>query len=223
MLRIVIRVAVIAALLIAGLGAGLFYGHLQLGKEEQIHQKKINEMNKKIAFVEKKASDEREARSGMEGRNRSLQTDIEKLRKENEEQAEVIKKLNAEGQLFEAKLKETIAQVAQEKAAREQVSAQLAQVLQAARDLEGQAKLLASGKQTLETSLAKVNQDLDSCRNHNARLCIIADEILNKQQPRGTMGNIFQGEPLTQIWKVDLEKFTQEYKDKIAQEKLQKK
>ncbi len=223
MLRIVIRVAVIAALLIAGLGAGLFYGHLQLGKEEQIHQKKINEMNKKIAFVEKKASDEREARSGMEGRNRSLQADIEKLRKENEEQAEVIKKLNAEGQLFEAKLKETIAQVAQEKAAREQVSAQLAQVLQAARDLEGQAKLLASGKQTLETSLAKVNQDLDSCRNHNARLCIIADEILNKQQPKGTMGSIFQGEPLTQIWKVDLEKFTQEYKDKIAQEKLQKK
>ena len=223
MLRIVIRVAVIAALLIAGLSAGLFYRHLQLGKAEQVHQKKINEMNKKIAFVEKKASDEREARSGMEGRNKSLQADIEKLRKENEEQAEVIKKLNAEGQSFEAKLKETAGQVVQEKAAREQVSAQLAQVLQAARELEGQAKLLASGKQTLETSLAKVNQDLDSCRNHNARLCIIADEILNKQQPRGTMGSIFQGEPLTQIWKVDLEKFTQEYKDKIAQEKLQKK
>ncbi len=180
-------------------------------------------MNRKIAFVEKKASDEREARSGMEGRNRSLQADIEKLRTENGEQAELMKKVVEEGQSFEAKLKDTTAQLAQEKAAREQVNAQLAQVLQAARELEGQAKLLASGKQTLEASLAKVNQDLDSCRNHNARLCVIADEILKKQQSRGTMSGLLLAEPVTQIGKVELEKFAQEYKDKIEQEKLQKK
>jgi uncharacterized coiled-coil DUF342 family protein len=222
-LRIIVRVAVIVALLVVGLAAGLGYGHLQLGREQQIHQKKINEMNRKIAFVEKKASDEREARSGAEGRNRSLQAEIEKLKRENGEQAELMKKVVAEAQEFEAKLKETTAQVAQEKAVREQVSAQLAQVLQAARELEGQAKLLASGKQTLEASLAKVNQDLDSCRNHNARLCIIADEMLKKEQSRGAMSGILKAEPVTQIGKVELEKFTQEYKDKIEQEKLQKK
>ena len=70
----------------------------------------------------------------------------------------------------------------------------------------------------------KVNQDLDTCRDHNAKLCIIADEMLKKQQSRSAVGGILlQSEPLTQIGKVDLERFAQEYKDKIEQEKLQKK
>jgi uncharacterized coiled-coil DUF342 family protein len=222
MVRILVRIALAVAILGVGLGAGLGYGQLQLGREQQIHQNKINEINRKIALLQKKASDEREARSGSEGRNRSLQADLDKLRKENGEQAETLKKLEAEAQSSEAKLKGTTEEVAQMKAARDAVSAQLAQVLQAARDIEAQAKLLASGKQTLETSLAKVNQDLDTCRNHNARLCLIADELLNKRQSRSTMGSLLQNEPLTQIGKVELEKFTQEYKEKIEQERLQK-
>jgi chromosome segregation ATPase len=223
MVRLFIRIALVAAVLGAGLTAGLGYGHIQLGREQQIHQNKINEMNKKIALLQKKASDEREARSSVEGRKRSLEAEIEKFRKENGEQAEAVKKLEAEAQSSEAKLKETTEQIARMKMARDEVSAQLAQVLQAARDLEGQAKLLASGKQTLETSLAKVNQDLDTCRNHNARLCLIADEMLKKQQSRSTGGSILQNEPVTQIGKVELERLTQEYKERIEQEKLEKK
>jgi|SRR5208283_3730788 len=223
MVRLLVRIALAVAVLGAGAGAGLGYGHLQLGREQQIYQKKINEMNRKIALLAKKASDEREARSGTEGRNRSLQAEVDRLRKENEEQAEAIKKLDAEAQSSEAKLKDLTEQLARMKAARDEVSAQLAQLLQAARDLEGQAKLLATGKQTLEASLAKVNQDLDTCRDHNARLCLIADEILKKQQSRSAVGSIFQNEPLTQIGKVELERLTQEYREKIEQEKLQKK
>jgi chromosome segregation ATPase len=216
-------VAVIAALVVVGLSAGLGYGHLQLGREQQTHQNKINEMNRKIALLQKKASDEREARSGSEGRNRSLQAEVEKLRKENGEQAGGIKKLEAEAQSFEAKLKDTAEQVARMTAARDAVSAQLAQVLQAAGELEGQAKMLAAGKQTLETSLAKVNQDLDNCRNHNARLCLIADEMVQKQLSKSTVGSILKSEPLTQIGKVELERLTQEYKEKIEQEKIRNK
>ncbi|MFZ0930732.1 MAG: hypothetical protein WAN11_19140 [Syntrophobacteraceae bacterium] len=223
MVRLMIRIAVVVAVLCAGLAAGLVYGHLQLGREQQIHLKKINEMNRKISLLSKKASDEREARSGVEGRARSLQAEVEKLKKENGEQAEAVKKLEAEGQSSEAKLKETTEELARMKAAHDEVSAQLAQVLQAARDLEGQAKLLATGKQTLEASLAKVNQDLDACRAHNARLCLIADEMLKKQQSRSAVGSILKNEPLTQIGKVELERLGQEYKDKIEQEKLQTK
>ncbi|MGO9312942.1 MAG: hypothetical protein ACLQBD_30415 [Syntrophobacteraceae bacterium] len=222
MVRILVRIALAVAILGLGLGAGLGYGYLKLGKEQQIHQKEMNLMNHKIALLSKKASDEREARSGSEGRNRSLQTEIDRLRKENAEQAEAVKKLEAEAQSSEAKLKGTTEEVVQMKAARDAVSAQLAQVLQAARDIEAQAKLLASGKQTLEASLAKVNQDLDTCRNHNARLCLIGDELLKKQQSRSTMGSLLQNEPLTQIGRVELEKFTQEYKEKIEQERLKK-
>jgi chromosome segregation ATPase len=211
---------VITALVAAGLAAGLFYGHIQLGREQQAHQNKINEMNRKVSMLGKKASEEREALSGAEGRNRTLQADLDRLRKENGEQAEEMKKALAEGQSLEAKLKEMTEEAARMKADRIEVSAQLAQILQAARDLEGQAKLLAAGKQTLEASLAKVNQDLDTCKNHNARLCLIADEILTKQKAGSTLGGMLRGEPVTQIGKVELEKFMQEYKDKIDQEKV---
>jgi predicted nuclease with TOPRIM domain len=219
----IVRVAVMAALVVAGLSAGLGYGHLQVGREQQNCQKKTNELNRKMALLQKKASDEREARSGVEGQKRSLQAEVDRLRKENGERAEATKKLEADAQSYEAKLKEITEQLDMMKAARDQVSAQLAQVLQAARELEGQAKLLASGKQTLEASLAKVNKDLDGCRDHNARLCLIADEILKKQQSRGAMAGILKSEPLTQIGKVELERLTQEYKEKIEKEKVRDK
>ena len=220
MLRIIVRVAVITALVAAGLAAGLIYGHFQLAREQQSHQNKINEINRKIALLQKKASEEREARSGIEGRNRSLQAEVDRLGKEKGERAEEMKKLEARAQSLEKELKEMTEQAARVKAARDEVSTQLAQVLQAARDLEGQVKLLATGKQTLEASLAKVNQDLDSCRKHNARLCIIADEMLKNQKSGSTLGGALRSEPLTQIGKVELEKLMQEYKDKIEQEKV---
>jgi len=181
------------------------------------------ELNKKISLLGKKASEEREALSGAEGRNRSLQTELDRLHKENAGQAEDIQKLQAEVQSFETKLKEMTEEAARVKASRDELSTQLAQVVQAAKELEGQAKLLASGKQTLETSLAKVNQDLDKCKNHNARLCLIADEILTRENSRSSVGGVLRSEPLTQIGKVELEKFRQEYKDKIEQEKVKNK
>jgi chromosome segregation ATPase len=204
----------------SGLAVGLIYGHIMLGRQEQVHQNKVNELNKKVAMLGKKASDEREALSGAEGRNRSLQAELDRLRKENGQQAEDMKKLQSDGQLLEAKLKAMTDEASQMKAARDEVSAQLAQLLQAARNLEGQAKLLAAGKQTLENSLIKVNQELDTCRSHNARLCLIADEMLTKHKSGGVVGGMVRNEPLTQIGKVELERLMQEYRDKIDQEKV---
>jgi chromosome segregation ATPase len=204
----------------AGLAVGLGYGHILLGREQQAHQTKVNELNRKVALVGKKASEEREALAGAEGRNRSLQAELDRLHKENDAQAEDMKKLQSEAQLLETKLKEMTEEAARMKSARDEVGAQLAQILQAAKELEGQAKVLAAGKQTLETSLAKVNQELDNCRSHNARLCLIANEMLSKEKSRGAFGSVLRGEPMTQIGQVELEKFMQEYKDKIDQEKV---
>ncbi len=223
MVRIVVRVLVIVALLAAGLGAGLGYGYILLGREQQAHQSKVNELDKKISLLSKKATEERGVLSSAEGRNRALQAEIDRLHKENGDQAEDIKKLQSEEQALEAKLKEMTDESARMKAARDEVSAQLAQVFQAAKELEGQAKILAAGKQTLETSLARVNQDLDNCKSHNARLCLIAGEMLAREKARSNVGGILRSEPLTQLGKVEIEKFMQEYKDKIEQEKVKDK
>ena len=49
---------------------------------------------------------------------------------------------------------------------------------------------------------------------------ILPDQILNKKQSGNALHRIIQNEPLTQVGKVRLEKFTQKYKDKIDQKKV---
>ena len=222
MIRLLVKIALVVAILAVGLAAGLGYGHMLLGKEREA-QNKANELNRRVALLEKKASEEREALSSAEGRNRSLQAELDRLRKENGEQAEDIKKLqseHSEARSLETKLKEMTEEAARMKAARDEVSAQLARVLPAAKDLEGQAKLLAAGEQTFQASLKKVNRELDACKNHNARLSQIADEILAKTKFTTTFGGLFQSEALSQIGRADLEKLKREYRDKIDQEKV---
>ena len=223
MVRIIVRAAVIVALVLAGLATGLGYGHILLGREQQAHQNKVNELNRRVTLLGKKDSEEHGALSDAEGRNRSLQAELDRLRKENGEQAEDIKKLqseHSEARSLETKLKEMTEEAARMKAARDEVSAQLARVLPAAKDLEGQAKLLAASEQTFQASLKKVNRELDACKNHNARLSQIADEILAKTKFTTTFGGLFQSEALSQIGRADLEKLKREYRDKIDQEKV---
>ena len=76
---------------------------------------------------------------------------------------------------------------------------------------------MTAGKNTLETSLRKVNEDLDVCRTHNGRLCAIADDLV---KARARNGSFLQKEPLVQIKRIELEKITQDYCDKIDAEKL---
>ena len=220
MLRIILRVAAIAALIGAGMGAGLGYGHLQLGRQQRVYEKEIHTMNWRVRMLLKRASEERVARYRAEDQNRALLAQLDKLKKDGGGQAEKIKKLEADAQSTEAKLKNMTEQAAQMQTARDAVSAQLAKALQTDSDLEGQVKLLSAGKKTLETSLAKVNKDLDTCTNDNAGLCSIAHQILNTEQSGNAFHRILENEPLTQVGKVGLEKFTQKYKDKIAQKKV---
>ena len=47
--------------------------------------------------------------------------------------------------------------------------------------------------------------------------------MVQKQLSKSTVGSILKSEPLTQIGKVELERLTQEYKEKIEQEKIRNK
>ncbi|MHC1729282.1 MAG: hypothetical protein AB9866_25335 [Syntrophobacteraceae bacterium] len=219
-LRVLLRIAVVLVLLAAGLSGGLGYGKYHLGKERKAHQEKINEVNKKVALLQNKSSEERSLRSSLESQKRGLTGEVEKLRKENTLLAEEIKKVENKTEGFEGKIKELSEESKRLKAARDETSAQLAQVVQVAGDLEIEVKRLTTGKQTLEASLAKVNQDLDKCRTNNGKLCTIADEMLQRQKPKNMIGALIQNEPVTQLKKVEVEKYVQEYKDKIHQEKL---
>ena len=120
-------------------------------------------MNWRIAMLLKRTSQERVARYRAEDQNRALQAQVDKLKKDGGDQSGKIKKLEADSQAAEAKIKAMTDQAAQMKASRDAVSAQLATALKTGSDLEGQVKLLTACKKTLQTSLAKVNKDIDAC------------------------------------------------------------
>lgn len=221
MLRIIVRVLVIVALIGAGLAAGLGYGHLLLGRQQRVYEKEIHAMNWRVQMLLKRSSQERVARYRAEDQNRALLAQLDKLKKDGGDQAEKIKKLEADAQASAEKLKDMTDQAAQMKAARDAVSARLAAALKTGENLQSRVGLLAKCQKTLETSLAKVNKDLDACTNDNAGLCNIAHQILNKEQSGNTLDRILQNEPLTQLGKVRLEKLTQKYKDKIDKNKAQ--
>ena len=145
---------------------------------------------------------------------------LDKLKKDGGDQAEKIKKFEADAQAAATQIKQMTDQAARMKTSLDAVNAQLAKALQTGSDLEGQVKLLSAGKKTLEASLAKVNKDLDVCCSDNAGLCGIAHQILNTEQSGNALHRIIQNEPLTQVGKVRLEKFTQKYRDKIDQKKV---
>jgi chromosome segregation ATPase len=222
--RILLRIAIVLVLILAGTSVGLVYGNYQLGKERKAHQEKINEANKKAALIQKKSSEERDLRSSLESQKRALTGEVEKLKKENAALVEEIKKIEGGALALETQFKNLAEEYSRVKAARDETSAQLAQVVQIAKDLESEVKRLTIGKQTLEASLSKVNQDLDRCRACNGKLCIIGEEILARERkPRGLVSTIVQNEPFTQLKKVELEKIAQEYQDKIDQERLKTK
>lgn len=220
MQRILIIVAAIAASISVGLAAGLGYGHLQLDRQHRAYEKEIHAMNWRIEMLLKRTSRERVARYRAEDRSRALLAQLDKLKKDGGDQAAKIQQLEAYQQSTEAKLKDMTDQAGQLKAARDALNGQLATALETGKKLEAQVALLTTCKKTLETSLAKVNKDLDVCTNDNAGLCKIAHHILNREQSGNALHRVLQNEPLTQIEKVRLEQFTQKYSEKIDGKKV---
>lgn len=82
---------------------------------------------------------------------------------------------------------------------------------------------LTTEKTQMESNLNNIikatEQDLTLCIRKNAKLCIIADELLERYNNKSIISSILEKEPLTQIMKVELEKFTQDYQKEIALQK----
>src|SRR5208337_2866048 len=87
---------------------------------------------------------------------------------------------------------------------------------------ETEIKRLSAEQQALQANLKKNQDGLERCEGNNARLCIIACDILGKYENKGVLTAFAQNEPLTQLKKVELEKYIQEYGQLIDQERVKK-
>ena len=234
MTRLHIKVVYILLLLSVGIGAVLGYYHIKLTKEQTSLQHEVEVLNKRAAllqrkYAEKRALTERHLRgkSVLAGQKRALEAEVERLGKKNMSMLEENKALNA----LKKKLKDETLFL---KAKIEELSENCSKVKTELADLElkygrvimgfdQDLKSMVAEKKTLQSELRKERHKFNRCETKNAKLCMIANELIEKYQNKGIVGTLIQKEPFTQLKKVEIEKFMQEYKEKIEEQELERK
>ena len=214
----------IVAILI-GLFIGLGVGHYQLTKEQKISQDRMKEANKKIAFIQKKMAEEKtEATSSIE---QKCQNDLDKLLNEKKASDGQLVKLKEQFRNLEAnlevKFKEANELIAKNKKELQDEGKKYDLAAKHNKDLERDLKKVKGDKDALLAQLKKTKQNVSSCEENNANLCIIGEELVKAYRNKGVKDALLEKEPLTQIKKVELEQLAQKYSEEIEQQKIKKK
>jgi len=223
----------IGFLLVVGLGTSGTLGYLsvQLRKERDGLQGEVRDLNKKVALLRKKYGAEKgraanlsQTKQALEGKLRRVEGEIAAIQEEKdsilsekESLEKKIKKLEKGSLALKGEL-EAVA----EKHTRLQTACDEAKqgFMQQINECEKEKSELTTAKQSLEFELDKTIRHLGRCESNNAELCVIADELVESYESKGVVGSIFQKEPLLQFKKVEIEKFAQEYKEKIDEQQL---
>jgi len=234
--KIIIPIVALMVGLIIGLGVGLVVGQFQVKKEQKVFESKMKEASKKIAFLQKKMAEEKaEATVSTDQR---CQNDLDKLESERKALEIQLGKLKEQARNVEAELREQVrsleAKIKQIDEASTKTKKELqeekqkyAQASQNKNDLEREQEKTKAEKralqQTLQAELERTIQNLGRCEVNNAKLCLIAEEIVKAYQDKGIGATLLGKEPLTQIKKVELEQLTQKYREEIEKQKIKKK
>jgi chromosome segregation ATPase len=210
--------------IVIGLSIGLGVGQYQLKKEQKLSQDRMKEANKKIAFIQKKMTDEKDEATTSLGQQ--CQSDLDKMQNEKKALGAQLTKLKEQKKdldaKIEAKVKEAEELTARNKKELQEAGKKYDQVSQHNKDLERDLKKVKGEKDALQAQLKKTTQKLSSCEANNANLCIIGEELVKAYKNKGVKDAILEKEPLTQIKKVELEQLAQKYKENIEQLKIKK-
>lgn len=212
--RVVPGVAALGVALIAAFA----YGQHQLSNERRIHEGKAADFNKKYALLQKRYTEERDLRVSLEGQKRSHQGELERLRKEhaamNEEGTNLTQQLAA----LETRNKELGKSLSQFDAAWRTWQEKTQQMMGAVRERDEAIKQLSADRQRLEGELKVARAEAAQRGANNARLCLIAEDLLEAYRNKGVFRTLLENEPLTQIKKVELEHLVQNYRELIDKE-----
>jgi chromosome segregation ATPase len=216
--------------IVAGLIIGIGYGHVQTRAVQKTDQAKIREITQHLSQVQRRYAQGLAAQTTCEDANLAVQAEAEKLGKERERLAAENKTLKAGADTLAA----STAALEKKHAASEaraalldskngQLTERLGKIEADRHALEQKQKETFQTLQEREKDLKALNRKYDEAAGHNARLCTICDELIRKYESKGVMKTLLTKEPFTQIKKVELEKFVQDYKDKIDQQKMRSK
>jgi chromosome segregation ATPase len=216
----------VLCLLAIGGSIGWGYEYFQLKKMQSALEHDIKEMERKAALLQRKYAEKRaladqlaRIKFALEGQRSQLLAEKETLEKEKGEALSTIEKLQEDlekGKHRNASLDERTKELSQKlKDANKRYQDLEKKHDQAIKEHESVLKELAEERKDYQRALQKLKGSLERCQTNNAKLCLIADELLDKYQQKGVTDSIMQKEPFTQIKRVQLEHFREEYRERI--------
>ncbi|GAB6095197.1 hypothetical protein JCM14469_14490 [Desulfatiferula olefinivorans] len=206
--------------------AGVIYAFYALYAERNRLAADLADTRGRLAQTEKKYQQEKTLSQGLlrskqslEGLLRGMEAKLAEAREDNQRlvsekehlEENWVKKLEDKDKTI-AELNDRIEKI---KAVRDEIIARYKEKVQEveARDL-AIADLSRNLKET-DYELKRTRNKLDTCGEHNARLCTINEELVDMYQNKGLLNVISVTEPLTQLRKVEMEKMVQQYKTRI--------
>jgi chromosome segregation ATPase len=233
-MRTVLKVFLFLFLFGAGLAIGGGYGHVQLEKTRETLQAEIQEQEQRGTLLKKKYAEQKalvgqfmRAKARLEGRARTLQKELEEIQAQKDSAQGTSSALRATIQKKEEEIVFLNRRITQlEQNLDEELNKQKQLVTEhkkALAQMEEERSKVEVEKEDLQASLERSQRAHDRCRDRNARLCVIAIELVEKYKNKGVGDALAQKEPFTQAGKVELEKLVQEYKYRIEDEKMKAK
>lgn len=195
--------------------------HVQLEANHEALEWKSRELQKNFAEQKSMTDWLQKAKRELEQDKVGLQERLESVQKENKE-------LRADTQAVVNKLKGKLQEKVDEFNAKlsslsDRYSRAAEDLRQARQDLSRKDEKVAElnkANSELTAQLSEARGTMERYLEHNSELVAIAQELVQAYKDKGVADVLAQKEPLTQVKKVELEQFVQEYSERIEAQNL---
>jgi chromosome segregation ATPase len=214
--------AAAGVLIIALSASSLFLVKVNLDSKSTIATlaRKCEAIQKKYADQKRQAEEYLRVKASVEGQQRSTLAESEKALKEKESVQVELRELRKTHEDLLGKCATLTTE--RDKLKRDMEDLRKSQS-QAEQDNRKEVARMETARKELEKKLGHTTEDLERCVTANAELSAISKELLAKYRNKGVVSALAAQEPLTQINKVKLEEYVQEYSEKVEALKIEKK
>ena len=149
----------------------------------------------------------------------------EKLKKENDDLKVQLKTAAAERDALRkrsaaAAAADSAQKEAESTAAQEKLRGQLQEVVGRYRDIAQNLKDVETDRAAKTQLVARQEQELQTCVDHNARLYTLNGEVLNRLEGQGLWTTVGRNEPFTRLKRTQLENLADQYRDRARDDLL---
>ena len=211
-------------IVLAVIGVSGAYASLLSGKKKL--QTELVDTTTKLERLEKKYAKEKSLARNLMGNKQSQEGILRGLELKIKEAEDATAKVQLEKDGLKAEMgklaeghKKNVLELTQRmdkmKVSRDEVAALHKEKIEVIRKHEKSIAELNGRIREKENDLKRTTKKLDTCREHNERLCTISEDLVEMYKKKGIVKVFSVTEPLTQLRKVEMEKMVQLYKGKI--------